>query len=116
MRSALFRDCAARYLAESRNKRSAETIVWHVQLRVSYYCRFEPQKIHDGKLASFVRDRLAAVASATTINRSLEVVGTIVRSARAYRDDDGRAWLDRTPPLTTMQPELVGNVTCHSRV
>ena len=47
--------------------------------------------------------RMAARASATTINRSLEVVRTILnRAARSYRDVDGRPWLDATPPLITM--------------
>ena len=47
-----------------------------------------------------------AGVSATTINRSLEVVRTILnRAARAYRDDDGRPWLEAVPPLITMLPE-----------
>jgi hypothetical protein len=38
-----------------------------------------------------VSDRLAAGAYATTIDRSLEVVRTILnRAARSYRDADGR--------------------------
>ena len=102
----LFRDCAARYLADSRQKRSFAAIAYHVQLLVSYYGQVEPKKIHDGTLARFVDDRLAGGTSATTINRSLEVVRTILnRAARAYRDDDGRPWLEAVPPLITMQPE-----------
>src|SRR5437867_13006051 len=49
---------------------------------------------------------LAAGKSATTINRSLEVVRTILnRAARSYRDADGRPWLEALPPLITMLPE-----------
>jgi len=45
--------------------------------------------------ASFIAERLSAGVAATTINRSLEVVRTILyRAARSYRDDDGRPWLD----------------------
>ena len=41
--------------------------------------------------------------SATTINRSLEIVRTILnRAARSYRDPDGRPWLESMPPLITM--------------
>ncbi len=102
----LFRDCAARYLAESRKKRSAATIAWHVPLLISYFGSVEPHKIHDATLVPFVRDRLVKGASATTINRSLEVLRVIInRSARAYRDDDGRPWLDGVPALITMLPE-----------
>jgi integrase len=49
---------------------------------------------------------LADGASATTINRSLEVVRTILnRAARSYRDGDGRPWLEGLPPMITMLPE-----------
>lgn len=65
-----------------------------------------PQQVHDGTLAPFVAERLARGASATTINRSLEVVRTILnRAARSYRDDDGRPWLEAIPPLITMLRE-----------
>src|SRR5438552_16895748 len=63
-------------------------------------------QVHDQTLEPFVKARLADGASATTINRSLEVVRTILnRSARSYRDGDGRPWLDGVPPLITMLPE-----------
>jgi len=53
-----------------------------------------------------VKARLADRASATTINRSLEVVRTILnRAAGSYRDADGRTWLDGMPPQITMSPE-----------
>jgi integrase len=101
-----FTDCAARYLAQSRSKRSIEVIKWHVALLQSYIGDFEPQRIHDHTLEPFVKARLADGASATTINRSLEVVRTILnRAARSYRDGDGRPWLEAVPPLITMLPE-----------
>jgi hypothetical protein len=57
-------------------------------------------------LEPFVRARLADGASATTINRSLEAVRTILnRAAHVYRDADGRPWLEGMPPLITMLPE-----------
>jgi len=101
-----FTDCAARYLEQSRGKRSFETIRWHVALVQSYLGDLEPKQVHDQTLAPFVKARLADSASATTINRSLEVVRTILnRAARSYRDSDGRPWLDGLPPLLTMLPE-----------
>jgi integrase len=66
----------------------------------------ETQQVHDQTLERFVQARLADGASATTINRSLEVVRTILnRAARSYRDPDGRPWLEGVPPLITMRPE-----------
>jgi integrase len=101
-----FTDCAARYLAQSRSKRSIDVIKWHVALLQSHLGYLEPQQIHDQTLEPFVKARLADGASATTINRSLEVVRTILnRAARSYRDADGRPWLEAVPPLITMLPE-----------
>jgi integrase len=101
-----FTDCASRYLEQSRGKRSFDTIRWHVALVQSYLGHLEPKQVHDQTLERFVKARLADGASATTINRSLEVVRTILnRAARSYRDSDGRPWLDGLPPLITMLPE-----------
>jgi integrase len=101
-----FTDCAARYVAQSCGKRSIDVIKWHVTLLQSYIGDLEPQQVQDQTLEPFVKARLAAGASATTINRSLEVVRTILnRAARSYRDTDGRPWLEALPPLITMLPE-----------
>ena len=101
-----FTDCAARYIEQSHGKRSFDTIRWHVALVQSYLGHLEPKQVHDQTLEPFVKARLADGASATTINRSLEVVRTIPnRAARSYRDQDGRPWLEGLPPLITMLPE-----------
>src|SRR5205807_10285580 len=100
-----FTDCAARYLEQSRGKRSVDVIKWHVTLLQSYIGDLEPQRIHDQTLAPFVKNRVADDASATTINRSLEVVRAILNpAARWYRDTYGRARLEAIPPLITMLP------------
>ncbi len=101
-----FADCAARYLAESQDKRSANVTAWHVRLVIPYIGELEASRIHDGTLQSFIDDRHATGVTATTINRSLEVVRTIInRAARVFRDDSGRPWLEGLPPLITMLPE-----------
>src|SRR6266851_1427043 len=101
-----FADCAGRYLAQSHGKRSIDVIKWHVRLLESYIGELEPQQIHDATLEPFVSDRLAAGACSTTINRSLEVVRTILnRAARSYCDADGRPWLEAIPPLISMLAE-----------
>jgi integrase len=101
-----FTDCAARYVEHSRGKRSIDVIKWHVALLQGYIGNLDPQQVHDQTLERFVQARVADGASATTINRSLEVVRTILnRAARSYRDPDGRPWLEGVPPLITMLPE-----------
>jgi len=102
----LFRDCAARYLAQRHERRSLATMQFHVRLLLPHIGDLEPRQVHDATLAPFIASRVAAGASATTINRSLEVVRAILnRAARSYRDDDGTPWLTGVPPLITMLPE-----------
>jgi integrase len=101
-----FTECALRYLAQCRDKRSLEAIRFHVRLLITHIGHLELRQIHDRTLEPFIAARLAIDASATTINRSLEVVRTILnRAARSYRDDQGRPWLDGLPPLLTMLTE-----------
>jgi integrase len=101
-----FADCVTRYLMQSQDLRSLEAIRVHVRLLEPYIGHLEPRQVHDATLAPFISARISAGASATTINRSLEVVRTILhRAARSYRDDAGRPWLDALPPLITMLPE-----------
>jgi len=101
-----FADCAARYLAQCREKRSFEAIRIHVRALLPHIGHLEPHQVHDATLASFVSQRIASCVTAVTINRSLEVVRTILnRAARSYRDQDGRPWLEAIPPLITMLPE-----------
>lgn len=102
----LFADGATRYLFESRKKRSAADIAWHVRLLIPSLGEMQLQHVHDETLESFVKARLASGVAATTINRSLEIVRTILnRSSRVYRDKEGRPWLEAPVPLITMQPE-----------
>ena len=101
-----FADCAARYLTESKSKRSVDATAWHIRLLIPYVGTLDIRRVHDGTLQSFIAARVASGVTATTINRSLEVVRTILtRAARSYRDDDGRPWLETMPPLISMLPE-----------
>lgn len=111
----LFAVCAARYLIESQQKRSVEVIAWHIKLLLPYIGALEIHQVHDTTLEQFKADRRNGTmlgdatlkpSSPTTTNRSLEVVRAILtRAARAWRDDDGRPWLDMAPPLITMEEE-----------
>ena len=101
-----FADAAARYLTQSRDKRSIDVTAWHVRLLIPYIGTLELDRIHDATLERFIADRRAQGVTATTINRSLEVVRTVLnRAARSYRDDEGYPWLRGMPPLITMLPE-----------
>ncbi len=94
----------APYAISSSRKTSARSgYCVDVRLLTSYIGKLDVHRIHDGTLEPFVDDRMASGATATTINRSLEVVRTILnRAARSYRDDEGRPWPETMPPLITM--------------
>jgi integrase len=101
-----FVDCAERYLVESKHRRSVDVAAWHVRLLTPYIGMLEIHQIHDATLKSFISDRLASGVKASTVNRSLEVVRTILhRAARSYRDGESRPWLDAVLPLITRLPE-----------
>ena len=101
-----FRHCAARFLGECKNRTTIGTIDYHVKLLLHHFGDCPPEQIHDGTLKPFIDARLLGGTSPTTVNRSLEVVRTILnRAARVYRDDDGRPWLEHMPPLIAKLPE-----------
>src|SRR5260370_9167303 len=82
-----FVDCAERYLAESKHRRSVDVAAWHVRLLTPYIGMLEIHQIHDATLKSFISDRLASAVKPSTVNRSLEVVRTILHPPpRSYRD------------------------------
>lgn len=102
----LFADGAARYLTESEHKRSVDVLAWHIQLLLPFIGTMEINRVHDTTLEGFKDARRLNGVSPTTINRSLEVVRTILnRAARAWRDEDGQPWLLTAPPLITMEQE-----------
>ncbi|MBI5658038.1 MAG: hypothetical protein HZC43_00435 [Nitrosomonadales bacterium] len=102
----VFADCAARYLIESRNKRTAELLAYHIALLLPCIGALDISYVHDATLEEFKEARRLDGVSATTINRTLEVVRTILnRAARAWRDEAGQPWLLTAPPLITMEQE-----------
>lgn len=91
---------------QSHDLRSLEAVRVHVRLLQRWIGHLEPRQVHDATLAPFISSRLIEGASATTINRTLEVVRTILhRAARSYRDEEGHPWLDALPPMITMLAE-----------
>ena len=95
-RRATFADCAGRYLSAFKGKRAAEVTAWHIRLLLPYIGHLDVHSVHDATLQSFIADRVASGVCATTINRTLEVVRTIlVRAARSYRHQDGTPWLPK---------------------
>lgn len=101
-----FSTCAKRYLDESKDKPSHETLTHLLNAVLPYIQDLDVSQIHDETLEKFKEDRRLQGVSATTINRSLQVVRTILnRAARAWRGENGEPLLKLAPPLLTMEQE-----------
>lgn len=102
----VFADGAAIYLQECIGLDSADVIAWHITLLLPHIGTHELCQVHDRTLDTFKAARRMQGVSATTINRSLEVVRTIlIRAARVWRDEAGQPLLQTAPPLLTMEKE-----------
>ena len=95
----LFADGAHKYLMEcqQRKVRTLELISSHVQLLLPYVGRLPLREVCSESFETFKIDRIEEGVKNVTINRSLEVVRTILnRAARVWRED-GKSWLSASP-------------------
>ncbi len=98
-----FRVAATKYLEENQQKRSLERDARALASLDRYIGELPLRRVHHDTLQTYIRFRLGAGISPGTINRDLAVVRRILNlSARLWRDESDRPWLD-TPPLIQMQ-------------
>jgi integrase len=92
---------AKRYLeeCERRGVRTLDLIAYHVTLILPYIGTKPIESIHSGSFQAFFDQRLKVdKVSPVTVNRTLEVVRSILtRAARVWRDDEGKPWLASAP-------------------
>jgi integrase len=101
-RSRPFREAAHRYLTDCASKASIEAILIHVEHLLPFIGDLPLEQVHDGTLQGFKDSERARGVSETTIKRALEVARRVlILSARKYRDEQGRPYLD-VPPLIEM--------------
>lgn len=102
----LWADGAAKYLIEcaQRKVRTVELIAYHVRVLLPYIGSMAMRDVCNEAMEAFKEERVRDGAKNATINRSLEVVRTVMnRAARVWRDN-GRPWL-LTAPLIEMLDE-----------
>ncbi|MDP3228473.1 MAG: site-specific integrase [Acidovorax sp.] len=96
----LFADGAAKYLIEchTRKVRSLETISYHVKILLPFIGSLAMGDVCNEALEGFVASRIDEDgAGNATVNRSLEVVRTVMnRAARVWRVD-GKPWIPSSP-------------------
>lgn len=95
----LFATAAAKYLIECKQRevRTLEVIAYHVTILLPYIGSLTLRDVCNDALESFKDERVADGAKNATINRSLEVVRTVLnRAARVWRSN-GKPWLSVAP-------------------
>jgi integrase len=99
-----FNQAAARYVDEYGHKRSLDRDIATLKAIMPYIGEVALLKIHSGTLDDFIKDRKKSGISAGTLNRDMAIVRRVLSlSARLWRDDQGRAWLDTVPMLPTIE-------------
>lgn len=103
-----FDEAAAKYLTDNQEKVSLKLDIYLLERLMPFIGSLTLDQIHDGTLASYIKDRKAKNLANKTINLGLELVRRILNlAARSWRDENGKTWLE-TPPLITVLP-LIGH-------
>jgi integrase len=103
-----FDEAAAKYLLEHQDKVSISNDIYLLETLMPYIGHYTLDQIHDGTLASYVRDRKGKGLASKTVNLGLALVRRILNlAARSWRDETGKTWLE-TPPLLSLLP-LIGH-------
>ena len=105
-RERTFDEAAAQYLREHAHLSTILEIAAILERLMPYIGHLTLRQVHRESLQPWVQDCLAAGRRPKTINNGLAVVRRITNlSARLWRDDHGRPWLD-VPPLIPPLPVL----------
>jgi integrase len=102
-----FREAATRYLNEYRYKRSIDRDAYDLKIVDPFIGDLSLNQVHDGPLQAFILHRLRKDrVTEGSVNRSLAVVRRVLNlSARKWRDEQGKTWLDAVP-LIEMLPNI----------
>jgi integrase len=103
-----FDEAAAKYLTDHQEKVSLKLDIYLLERLIPFIGNLTLDQIHDGTLASYIKDRKAKKLANKTINLGLELTRRILNlAARSWRDENGKTWLE-TSPLITVLP-LIGH-------
>jgi integrase len=95
----LFAAAAQKYLIECKQRevRTLDVISYHVNILLPYIGGLALREVCNDSLETFKEERVVEGAKNATINRSLEVVRTVLnRAARVWRTN-GKPWLSSSP-------------------
>jgi integrase len=97
-----FQEAGLRYLEEIAEKPSASNIAMHLDQLFPFIGTLPTAHVHDGTIRPFIEHELRRGMAPKSINNVLGIVSTVLnRSARVWRDDEGRPWLSQAPAMVT---------------
>lgn len=97
-----FQEAGLRYLDEIAEKSSASNIAMHLDQLFPFIGSLPIAHVHDGTIRPFIGHELGRGMAPKSINNVLGVISTVLnRSARVWRDDEGRPWLSQAPAKVT---------------
>lgn len=102
----LFEEAGLKYLTELNRRNKSESSAYSTALHLDQLFPFigdlPLEQIHDGTIEPFIDHEIARGIAPKTINNAIGIVSTTLnRSARVWRDKQGRPWLCQAPPLLT---------------
>lgn len=99
-----FEQAATKYLLENQHQRAIDRAGYALKKIIPHLGAMALDKIHAETIEPYLEDRQEAGASAGTINREITVIRRILHlSARVWRDEQGRPWLETPPLLSKVQ-------------
>lgn len=107
-----WRDAATKYLNDNTHMPSIGNVAIHLVQLDPYIGDLPLDKIHDGTLAKFIKERKEKGAKGTgvsnrTVNIALELVIRILKlCAHKWRDDFGMTWLDKAPAISKLDENI----------
>jgi integrase len=101
-----FDQAAARFVEDFGHKRSIDRDITTLKAVMPFIGEQSLRKIHAGSLEAFIQARKADGISAGTLNRDMAVIRRVLTlSARLWRDEQGRPWLDTVPMFPAISGE-----------
>lgn len=97
---------AEKHLEVKQNKRSIGDDAAHLDMVLEFIGDLPIRVVNDDSLKPFINARKASGVKNSTINRTLEVVRSILnQAARKWRDEHGLTWLAQAPLIEMLKKE-----------
>ncbi len=99
-----FNEASARFVEEYAHKKSIKRDIVTLKAAMPYIGDLPLAQVHSGSIDKFINDRKNRGVTAGTLNRDIAIIRRVLSlSARLWRDDKGRPWLNIVPMFQSIQ-------------